>query len=199
MALTRNAPAGLISALAGHFHPVMLIEAEWPDGTVRMHTGTGTLTWGGEDWSGTSVDIDGALVSLVQLEIPAETGGLATGDAVAHVAARLEDVMDQRGKSIRNLPFTVWFGVTTERGGTTLVTDPVSLFTGYFAGQSFRFSGQGMEFLHDMTLPLGTGPSARAKASITHGYEDQIAAYPGDTAGRQVQNAIKRARNPAVW
>jgi len=199
MALTRGVSAGLISALADHFHPALLIEAGWPDGTIYMHSGVGELTWNGQTWTGMSAEVDGRIVSFVQIEIPEEAGGLATGDASVHVAGTREDLLAQKGKQLRNLELNVWFGATTETAGTTLVSDPVLLFSGYYASQRFSFTGSINEFLHDMILGLGIGPSARAQASITHTYEDQIDAYPGDTAGRHVQHAIKRAVNPSVW
>jgi len=195
MPLTRGVPSGLTAALADTFHPVLLFEAEWPDGTVYLHSGVGDLSWNGETWKGISVDVDGVMISLARLEIPEEAGGLATGDASIHVAGTREALLDQRGKPIRNLALEVWFGAVTERAGTTLVTDPVSLFTGYYASERFVFGDD----MHDLIIGLGVGPSARAQASITHNHEDQIQKYPGDTAGRQVQNAIKRAINPAVW
>ena len=199
MGLTRGAPAALIAALAGHFHPVVLMVADWPDQVVRLHSGVGDLTWGGNVYSGTSITRDGKLISLLRPDLPAEEGGLATGDASVRVAGPLDAIRAEKGVALRNRSFRVYFGATTERAGTTLVSDPVEIFAGYFAGRSCSFSGGAEAFLHDMILQLGIGPAARARASITHGYEDQIAAYPGDTAGRQVQNALKRARNPSVW
>ena len=109
--------------------------------------------------------------------------------------------MAQRGAAVRNRSLKIWFGATTVRGGTTLISDPVEIFAGYFASRTLNLSKKEdpPQILHDLVLGLGVGPSARAKASITHGYEDQQARYPGDTAGRHVQNALKNAANPPTW
>lgn len=192
MALTRGVPAGLITALSGHFHPVVMAEADWPSEMIRVHTGRGTIAWDSRSWLGTG--------RLVQFAGPQEGSGISTSEATIRVAETVETMLADRGKLIRNRDVTVWFGATTTPAGATLVAAPVLLFTGYFDSRTFVVSMAGEEDLtHDMVLGLGIGPGARSKASITHGYEDQMAAYPGDTAGRQVQNAIKRALNPAVW
>lgn len=200
MALTRGVPAGLITALASHFHPVLLTEGDWPDGFVRVHTGTGTLSWDSKSWLGTGyAGSDGEYASLVDFAAPEEDGGLATSDATLRVAATVEGMLGERGKVIRNRDVRVYFGATTTAAGNVLVADPVLIFTGYFDSRTFSLQRAGTDLSHDMVLGLGIGPSARAAASITHGYEDQITKYPGDTAGRQVQNAIKKALNPPVW
>jgi hypothetical protein len=105
----------------------------------------------------------------------------------------------ERGKIIRNRTVTVWFGVTTEPGGNVLAQEPVQLFNGYFDSRSGTLTRNGEDQMHDMVLGLGTGPSARSAASVTHSYEAQIAQYPTDTAGRHVQNANKHLYNPQRW
>lgn len=191
MGLTRGASAGLITELAGHFHPALLTYADWPGEEIRIHTGVGDLSWDGETWSGAG--------KLVQFSAPQEAGGLATSEATVRVAASVEDMLAERGKIIRNRTVTVWFGTTTEPGGNVLQSDPVQIFTGYFDSRTGSLARSGEDFSHDMVLGLGIGPSARASASITHSYEDQIAKYPGDTAGRHVQNADKLRSNPQTW
>lgn len=191
MGLTRGASAGLITDLTGHFHPVLLTYADWPGEEIRIHTGVGNLTWSGETWTGAG--------KLVQFKAPQEAGGLATSEATVRVAGTVEDMLAERGKVIRNRTVTVWFSTTTEPGGNVLQSDPVQIFTGYFDSRTGSLARSGTDFDHDMILGLGIGPSARASASITHSYEDQIANFPGDTAGRHVQNADKLRSNPQTW
>lgn len=191
MGLTRGASTGLINDLKGHFHPVLLTYADWPGEEIFIHTGVGNLSWDGETWMGAG--------KLVQFRAPEEAGGLATSEATIRVAATVEDMLAERGKIIRNRTVTVWFSTTTEPGGNVLQADPVQLFTGYFDSRSGSLSRADGGLAHDMVMGLGVGPSARASASITHSYEDQIANYPGDTAGRHVQNANKRRFNPQNW
>lgn len=191
MGLTRGVNATLLTALAGHFHPVLLIEADHPDGMVRAHSGIGTITWAAKSWLGGG--------RYVQFAGPEEATGLATADASIRIAATVDAMFVERGKAIRNRSLSIWFGATTEPSGTTLVGVPCLLFAGYFDSRTFSLRRQGDDFAHDMVLGLGIGPGARANASITHGYEDQIAAYPGDTAGRHVQRMLKQAVNPPRW
>lgn len=191
MALTRGTPGALLALLAGHFHPVLLTYADWPGEEIRLHTGVGEMSWDGQTWLGAG--------SLVRFQAPEETAGLATDEGAVHVAATVEDMLAERGKVIRNRPIKVWFGATTTPGGNVLAADPVVLFSGYFDSRKASLARSGENLSHDMVLGLGIGPGARSAASITHSYEDQIASFPGDTAGRQVQIAIRRQRNPQSW
>jgi len=191
MGLTRGASAALLADLMGHFCPVLLTYADWPGEEIRIHSGVGALSWGGNTWNGAG--------KLVQFQAPEESGGLATSEASVRVAATVEDMLAERGKIIRNRTVTVWFSTTTEPGGSTLKTEPVQLFTGYFDSRTGSLSRSDGGLAHDMVMGLGVGPSARASASITHSYEDQLAKYPGDTAGRHVQNANKLKYNPQQW
>jgi hypothetical protein len=191
MELRRGASLDMLATMAGHFCPVLLIEADWPDGMVRLHTGTGDLNWGGEVWQGSSW--------LVQFQAPEEAGGLATSEASIKVAASIEDILAERGKVIRNRMVKVWFATTTTPGGNVLQDDPVDFFAGYFDSRTGSLARAGENLSHDMILGLGIGPSARASASITHSYEDQVSKYPQDTAGRHVQNAINRVFNAQQW
>ena len=191
MGIKRGAPSALITAFSGHFHPVIMIAADWPDGTVYTHSGVGTLTHGGNDYSGNG--------GYVNLRLPDEGGGIIASDAMVSLAGTLEDIMAERGKTIRNLPFLAYIGATTTAGGTTLVSDPVDLFSGYYNSRSFTMRQDGEDFSHDLDLGLGSGPPARANASVTHSHEDQKTKFPGDTAGRHLQNMRKRAVNPPSW
>jgi hypothetical protein len=191
MGLERGASAGLISDLSNSFYPVLLTYADWPDETIRIHSGAGNLSWGGETWIGAG--------KLVQFQSPEESGGLATSEASVHVVATLEDMMAERGKVIRNRSITVYFGTTTEPAKNILKTEPVELFTGYFDSRTGSISSTEDGLAHDMVLGLGIGPCARASATITHSYEDQISKYPTDTAGRHVQTANRLRYNPQSW
>lgn len=191
MGLTRGASAGLIADLGGHFHPVLLTYADWPGEEIRIHSGAGSLSWGGFTWLGAG--------KLVQLQAPEEAGGLATSGGSVRVAATVEDMLAERGKVIRNRMLNVYIGTTTTPAGNVLKTDPVELFTGYFDSRTGSLTKASGGLAHDMVLGLGVGPSARSAASITHSYEDQIAKYPTDTAGRHVQNANKLRYNPQQW
>jgi len=189
--LTRGASPRMVEILKGHFYPTMLTYADWPGEEIRLHTGAGNLSWDGQTWMGAG--------KLVQFTAPMEQGGLATSEATIRVAATVEDMLAERGKIIRNRDLVVYFGVTTKAGGFILDADPVELFTGYFDSRKCTTARADGGLAHDMVLGLGIGPSARSSASITHSYEDQIAKFPGDTAGRHVQNANKLQFNRQQW
>lgn len=191
MGLERGASASLIADLRGHFCPVLLTYADWPDETIRIHSGVGELLWAGEIWVGAG--------KLVQFQSPEESGGLATSEASVRVAATVKDMMAVRDKVIRNRAMTVYFGTTTEPAGNVIKAEPVELFTGYFDSRtgSIMRTESGLE--HDMVLGLGIGPCARASATITHSYEDQISKFSTDTAGRHVQTANRLLYNPQSW
>lgn len=191
MALTRGCSPELLAILAKHFHPVLLTEAGWSDGVANIHTGVGDLSWDGKTWLGAG--------NLVQLEAPDESGGIVTSEGSVRVAVDIATIMAERAKVIRNRSIRVWWGATTTAGGNVLAAEPVQFFTGYFDSRRGTVSRQGQDLSHDMILGLGIGPGARSKASIVHNYEDQIAKYAGDTAGRQVQIASRLKANPKTW
>ncbi|WP_422073859.1 hypothetical protein [Tranquillimonas rosea] len=201
MALTRGCSPELLAALAEPpVHPCLLIEADWPDGVVRVHTGQYPMTWDGKTWMGSGYVVDSdERVNLVDFAAPAEGEGMTADGGTIRIAATLETILSERGKVIRNRQISVWFGVTTWNYGNVLAADPVLLFTGYFDERNFELAREDNDFSHDLTLGLGLGPPPRANASVTHSAEDQKAAYPGDTAGRHLIHAEKRRVNPPVW
>lgn len=191
MALRRGVDPGLLARMAGHFHPVLLVQADWPTGVERMHSGLGALVWSGFTWAGVG--------KLVRFVAPEEGAGLVNAEATVKVSATLQGMLAMRGQAIRNRQVQVWFGAVTTAAGNVLTDPPVSHFSGYFDSRAFSFAADAEDRTHDLTLGLGVGPSARAGATVTHSYEDQIAKFPGDTGGRLLQNAIKRAMNPPTW
>ena len=199
MALTRGCSPELVSILSGHFYPALLTYADWPDGAVRIHSGTGAMSWGGQEWLGAGIPVNGEMLGLVEFRGPAESTGLSSRGASVRVATTIETMLAEYGKVIRNREISIYFAVTTKPGGSVLAAEPVSLFTGYFDERTFSLKREDEDYSHDMELGLGVGPPPRASASITHGPEDQKRAYPGDTAGRQVINAIRKRNNPDLW
>ena len=52
-----------------------------------------------------------------------------------------------------------------------------------------RTSREDGDLTCEVHVRLGVGPSARAGGRFLHSYEDQIAQFPGDTAGRHLAQA----------
>ncbi|WP_190305697.1 hypothetical protein [Roseicitreum antarcticum] len=186
MALTRDPPATVAAIAAGGFHPITLVFVDWPDDPVRVHSGTGTLNWGGHEWMGVGYDALNAALSL-----PSEAQGLTMAEGGAQIGGS-PDLIDQYlidAEDARNAEVQVWFGVTTARAGRVLIGDPFSVFYGSVGAVSDteQWAGDIVERLIDLQLTYG--PSQRARGSAYHTYEDQLRTDPADTAGRWVKQA----------
>lgn len=191
MGLTRGIDTTLLTALAGHFHPVSLMQAVWPDETIRCHTGFGTITWASETWDG--------LGHLVGLRAPQEGLGLARQAATIQMAVTLDIALAQQGRTIRNSDVTVWAGATTTPGGNVLIGQPFRIYTGYCDARRITLRADGGDLSHDVAVDLMPGPGARDGLVAVHSPERQEAAYPGDTGARHFVNAVKRSLNPPAF
>lgn len=187
MSLIREIDEDLLAALAQPFHPVVLVFVDWPDDPVRVHSGSGVITWGGHDWTG----LNG--LNAGEVTLPDEAASLAMVEGAAVVGGnpeRIDDILAD-AETARGATVQVWFGAVTERAGTTLVGDPFEAFAGSVGSVSDTDTPVGE---HDMaravTVQLVSGPSQRARASAHHSYEDQRRTDPDDTAGRWVIGAV---------
>lgn len=193
MDLTRGVDPVLLAALSGPFHPVVLVYVDWPGEAVRVHSGLGQITWGGEVWHGVG---ERGFVSF-----PAEAMGAASfagtmklGGLPSEIDAHL--TLDPRERDVE-----IFFGAVTERAGTVLRGEPVSAFTGYVDGMGddevFDLDGVSSRVI---TLGIATGPSQRSRGGAYHTYADQVAAHPGDTAGRWLMAARAQSEaNTPKW
>lgn len=188
MGLTRGIDPALMAVLeAGAFHPVVLVFVDWPDDPVRVHTGTGTITWGGHDWTGLNGMNAGAIT------LPAELSSLAMVEGEAVIGGdpdRIDDILDD-ASAARGAAVQIWFGAVTEAAGTVLVGEPFCAFTGYAGAVTDTEAPDGMiDTVRLVKLQLVSGPSQRSVAGATHNWHDQRRADPEDTAGRWVSAAI---------
>lgn len=192
--MTRTIHADTLVALAGHFCPALLVEVDWPDGVVRMHSGFQTLTWGGHDWL--------AVGNFGQIDMPEEADGLPQGGATMtwiDTVERSQELLGIPFEELRGRLVRVWFGVVTAPRGNVLIGDPVPLYTGYFDGRDFALRKESDGLFWEMSLQLADGVPARTGARVAHTAEDQAAKYPGDTAGRHLVIALRTASNPQTW
>lgn len=191
MDLIRDVPPAMMTALAGVFHPVLLVYLDWPGATVRAHTGAGVITWGGYDWQGVG--------PFGGISVPAGIGGsMVATEANLTLLADPMTLADYADDAIRNRDAEILFGCTVGRprdpGGTTLVSDPVTIFRGVMDAMMFEVARDGENVAHQASLTLITGQSARAPAAVYHSDEDQSRKYPGDTAGRHLVLAMAKAQ-----
>lgn len=176
-ALTRGTPTAMLATLAQPiFYPVILVYLDWPDTPVFLHSNYGTLMWDSVGWHGVG--------HFGDMTIPEESLGMAAQSAemrLIGLPAELDDYLDD---PIRNRPARVWFGVVTERAGNVLVADPVEVFSGYMDAMRDNTQASDDGLSRGVILSVAPGPSQRSRAEVYHTYEDQMRAYPGDTAGR---------------
>ncbi len=185
----RGVGAALLAEVSKRmFFPIVLVAIDWPEsGWVYAQSGKGLVSWDGHDWLGVG--------PLSALSIPAEAGGTARR-AVMDLIAPPDDtgaivtaIFGEADKPVRGRLCRVYFGSVVSRGSTTLVGDPVEVFAGSIDAMRFPAERKDGVLYHRMRLEVATGPSATASATPVHSYEDQIAAYPGDTGGRHLISA----------
>ncbi|XAI95611.1 hypothetical protein [Nostoc phage Nsp-JY21] len=192
--MTRAIHTDTLAALAGHFCPALLVEVDWPDGVVRMHSGFQPLTWGGHEWL--------PVGNFGRIDMPEEADGLPQGGATMTWIDDIERTQELLGMpfdTLRGRLVRVWFAVVTAPRGNVLVGAPVPLYTGYFDGRDFALRKSGDSLMSEMTLTLADGVPARTGTRVAHTAEDQGAKYPGDTAGRHLVIAQRTASNPQTW
>lgn len=193
MELRRGVDPELLSALSQSSYPVLFAWLDWPGEAVRVHTGVGTLTWGGHNWTGVGL--------LGNIEIPPESHGVAALEAILALAGLPDTVEDFADDAIRNRTAALYLGALAERPGGydgnqpgTLVGEPTQLFIGLMDGLTLTVSQTDDGVAHEARVTVMTGVEARSAASIYHTDEDQRRKYPGDTAGRHVIMAMANAQ-----
>lgn len=188
MVLKRTVHASTLAAIAAPFHAVTMVFVDWPTGEVRLHSGAGDLTWGGETWTG-AAGLNAAI------SLPGEGAGIAMLEGSLIVTGddtRIDDVYDS-AEDAAGRAVQVYFGVVTSPGGTTLVGDPFEVFTGRIGALSDETIWQGEDQARPLTIGLETGPSQRSRGGVTHSYRDQLAYDATDTAGRWLYSAVAQA------
>lgn len=185
-AMKRGVHADVIAALvAGRFNPVVLFEADWPSGYVRAHTGVGDIVISGNTYSGVG--------KFGEVSIPAEEFGLVASEASVQVIGPIEDILDANAEAIRNRSARTLWGITTERAGNVLIGDALDMFVGTMDATRVVVSNDGDAKTYGLNLTIGSGPSARTGATITHSGEAQAEEFPGDTGLRHAQLALAKA------
>lgn len=174
---------GFLQAIAGPFHPVVMVYVDWPGDPVWAHSGIGTIQWDGASWHG--------VMPFGRVDLPEEMGGMASSRAALTLVGLAPDALEPvQQVHVRNRPGRVLVGAVDAPAGRFLVAPPVELFAGYVDAGRFTIeevgAGDQPDLRHGIRLDLGVGPSARAGGSVYHSAEDQATAHPGDTAGRHL-------------
>ena len=194
MVLSRDIDSATYAAIGdrGGFYPIVLVHLDWPGGAIRVHSGTAALSWGGESWAGVG--------RFGDISLPGETQGLAAQDASLSLLGLGEDLDNYLGDDIRDADGAVYFGAVTEAGGSTLIGEPFEVFVGTIDAMRDVVEAADGGLTRGVRLTLSPGPSQRSSSGVYQSFENQTAAYPGDTAGRLVMQAAaegQRLRWPA--
>lgn len=183
--VTRNIHPDTLAAIsAGGFAPVVLVYLDWPDGPVRMHSNVGTISFGGNDWTGVG--------AFLNVQAPEEAQGLAQNVASIQLIGTPDEIDAYLDAPIRGRMGEIWFGVVTERAGSTLIGAPFRIYTGYMDAMRDTIETDGGDVTRVVTIEIANGPSQRLTASLYHTDEDQRRQHPDDTAGRVVINTERR-------
>lgn len=183
--VTRNIHPDTMAAIsAGGFAPVVLVYLDWPDGLVRMHSNVGTISFGGNDWTGVG--------PFLNVQAPEEAQGLAQSVASVQLVGAPDELDAYLDAPIRGRMSEIWFGVVTERAGSTLIGQPFRIYAGYMDGLVEGGRSENGDFVRIVTVEVANGPSQRLSASLYHTDEDQRRQHPADTAGRLVINTERR-------
>lgn len=103
--------------------PIIFFEGEFNSGTLRMWSGTGTLSWNGQDFIGSGV-FDAGISAIEESSDVTATGCTVwlSGIPSEILAAVLGDVRQGR-------PGRIWWGFLADDG--TVVADPDLVFEGF--------------------------------------------------------------------
>lgn len=120
--MSRDLTAGVLAAIqAADVSPILLFEGEFADGTVRLWTGVGDLTWNSQTWNGA-----GSLIGMAAVE---ETDRVeARGVTVSLSGVPTELVSAAIDGARQGLPGRVWLGFLDAAGA--VIADPVQVYTG---------------------------------------------------------------------
>jgi hypothetical protein len=190
--LVRNVDPALLAALSAPvFFPIILVYLDWPNAPVRVHSNVGQVSFDSQTWSGVG--------NFGDMTIPEEAKGLASQSAELRLVGLPDELDAYLDDPIRNRAAKVWFGAVTERTGNVLLAPPAEVFSGYMDAMRDVTAVDDQGLTRGVILTVAQGPSQRARAEVYHTYEDQITAFPGDTAGRfsiNIEAEVKKIRWP---
>lgn len=183
--MSRNTPSALLAAFSGaSFHPILLVDIEWPGGRVRAHSGVGTINWSGSNWLGVG--------EFGNVNLPEETSSGVPMEFSTGLVCPLAEVADYADASIRRRPGRVYLGATSAPGSSSLI-GAVVVASGTMDALALEIGGSADRVEYGLNVGFTTGPSFRSGASAHHSHEDQIRIDPTDTAGRKLELTQTRA------
>ncbi len=187
-AVQREIDAATIAELSKpFFHANIMTYLDWPDAPFRVHSGRGAMSWDGETWDG--------LGGVGRHEFPSMSTGLSSVEGSFALVAAPDEINEYIEDDVNGQDAIFYLACTTERAGNVLAGEPFFGFVGVMDGirDLVDTDTETMQITRIPTVGLKSKPSQRLSYGAYHTYSDQIAKYPGDTAGRHAQNATYRS------
>lgn len=183
MNINRGAPPALIAAISQPtFNPVVLVHFDWPGEPLRAHTGVGTITWGGYDWTGV-----GGFGSINLSPEQMHSG--SASELTMSIVSDFPDIERFTNTNIKGRLGEVFMGATSSPGGNDLIA-ATRMFVGRGVSSSFRTTFMSSDeediTMYDLSVTVRSGISPRTPTVAHHSLEDQRRRYPGDTIGRHL-------------
>lgn len=165
----RDMTPGMVGEVtARNLKPILLMKAEFDEGTLTFWTGYGTLEFNGEDYIGSG--------NLINVSEVSETENLQANGVVitlSGVPDTLTAIAQTANYSDR--PITIWFGALDE--DNLLVPDPFILFSGLMDVMTMKIGGNELTISVKAESRLISLKRARERRYTP---EDQKLDYPDD-------------------
>lgn len=157
------------AAIAARKPLALLAEIDHPDGTVRVWSRTGTLTYGGHDWAGL-----GLLGRVTPIGTTRELAIREIGFALAGVPQAALAFLDA---NVRNRIGTVWLAAVDAL--RRIVPDPIKIMEARLDYQKYSVAADGSATIA-LVGQMGFWTLERA-IDVAWSREEQIKTYPDDT------------------
>ena len=177
--MSRTLPTGLDTALSANtLYPVLLVQLNWPTGTVYCWNGYHDLTWDGHTWIGT-----GHLGTVS--EIGESADGTANGISVTLSGIPSSVISNALENNSQGQPARVYFGVIQNASFTV---DPYLVFDGLIDVANIHDDGTTASVVVNLEKELFDSRTNARR--YTH--EDQQQTYPGDLGLEYVAGLANR-------
>ena len=114
-------PAVIAELASGQVRPAIFFEAQFPSGFLRLWSGLGSITWGGQTWVGA-----GTLMGIGAIEESADV--VATGTTISLSGIPTDLVSLCLADARQGMPGKVWIGFMSAAGA--VIADPILAFAG---------------------------------------------------------------------
>ena len=155
-------------AAARHLRPLLLVEAQFDEGTHRYHSAIGDITWDSKTWTGA-----GRLLGVDKIEEPRAIA--ATGVVFSLSGLPADLVALTLTSNFQGRPISAWLGAFDASGA--VIADPVRLFKGTMSRMPAKDDGVTGTI---MVEAVSAAAVVRRAHVVTYTHEHQQARAPGD-------------------